>query len=118
MRTRPPLTPGQRYDAWARLHTLTTGVAMAGIAATAAIGAVAAADNPGTASGVASANRGSDAGLGDGPLATDPTAPSDLSSGGQTTTPATRKRVRALQPQPIQAPTRGSGHAHASSGGS
>ena len=117
MRTRPPLTPGQRYDAWVRLHTLTTGVAMAGIAATVAIGAVAAADNPGKASGVASANQGTDAGLGDGPLATDPTAPSDLSSGGQATT-TTRKRVRATQPQPIQAPTRGSGHAHASSGGS
>lgn len=118
MRPRPPLTPGQSHEAWARLHTLTTGVAMAGIAATAAIGAVAAADNPGKASGVASANLGSGAGPGDGPLATDPTAPSDLSSGGQATAPTTRKRAQASQPQPIQAPPRGSGHAHASSGGS
>ena len=62
--------PRSATTPWSRLHTLTTGVAMAGIAATVAIGAVATADNPGKASGVASANQGDRrAASADGPLA-------------------------------------------------
>jgi hypothetical protein len=43
------LTPGERQDLWSRLHTMTAGVAMAGIAATVGIGAVAAMHHPGKA---------------------------------------------------------------------
>ena len=63
MHARPPLSPEERHEAWSRLHSLTTGVAVAGIAATVAIGAVATTANPGKASGLASANQGDDAGI-------------------------------------------------------
>ncbi len=120
MHARPPLSPEERHEAWSRLHSLTTGVAVAGIAATVAIGAIATTANPGKASGFASANQG-DPGIDDGLAAPDPPASSDRSNAGgapAATAPATQNRVRVPQQPAVQPPTRGSGHAHASSGGS
>ena len=121
MHARPPLSPEERHEAWSRLHSLTTGVAVAGIAATVAIGAVATTANPGKASGLASANQGDDAGVDGGLAAPDSTTSSDGSDRGGApwaTAPTTQHRARVAQQPAVQAPPRGSGHAHASSGGS
>ena len=121
MQARPPLSPAERHEAWSRLHSLTTGVAVAGIAATVAIGAIATTANPGKASGPDSASQGDDGGIDSGPAFPDPAAPDDPSDPGTApaaTAPTTRNHVRVTKQPAVQTSPRGSGHAHASSGGS
>ena len=109
---KPPLTPGQRHEAWSRLRTMTTGVAMVGIAATAGIGAVAASDHPGKAAAATSV--ADDGSIDDGAAPAPNTGGWALPAFG-----APASAAPGRDPAPVIKPrVRASTKAHASSGGS
>ena len=121
---RNPLTPVQRHEAWSRLRTMTTGVAVVGIAATAGIGAVAATHHPGkaAATSVAQDNSAGDDGaaapdVNAGPDATDAPAVAPDQGLPALGAPATAAPGRVQAPV-IKPRVRASTKAHVSSGGS
>jgi hypothetical protein len=120
-----PMTPGQRHEAWSRLRTMTTGVAMVGIAATAGIGAVAATHHHGKSAGAASVTEDAASGSG-GDVTPDPTA-SPEGAGGSSVDPTQARPALGAPatsapreaPAPVITPrVRAKTKAHASSGGS
>jgi hypothetical protein len=126
METRYRPSSRQRHEALERLRSITAGVAVAGIAATAGFGFVAANGYRGTSSqGVTTAGLGTDTqGLNSVPGTNQvPFTPQDPNSGVQA--PSTNSGAQPVQPvnpfnpfAGIQQPTRSQGQSHVSSGGS